>query len=76
MNTLPLKMLHPDHNIIQLKLSQFRKLSTQALLDSLQPGREGALKAKPDGTVMDGHHRLIILIERGIDVDGLLRETI
>jgi hypothetical protein len=76
MNQPPLKMLHSDDHLIPLKIDQYRKLSNQVLLDSLKPGKEGALKARPDGTVIDGHHRLIILRERGIDVDTLPRETI
>ena len=34
----------------------------------------GALKVHPDGTVIDGHHRIEILRERGIEVDQLPRE--
>ena len=29
---------------------------------------------KPDGTMMEGHHRIYVLRERGVDVDALLRE--
>jgi hypothetical protein len=36
----------------------------------------GALKARPDGTIIDGHHRIKVLRERGIDVDGLPREMV
>ena len=41
-----------------------------------KPGQSGSLKARPDGTVLDGHHRLKILRERGIDIDALPREII
>lgn len=61
--------------MIQLKLDQFRKLSTEELIESLEPGKMGALKTQPDGTIMDGHHRIIILRERRIDVDVLPREV-
>jgi len=30
----------------------------------------------PDGTMMDGHHRILILRERGVAVDDLPRETL
>ena len=72
----PLKLLHSDDDLIQIKIEQYEKLSTQVLLDSLKPGQEGALKARPDGTVIDGHHRLIILRGRGIEINDLPREII
>jgi hypothetical protein len=72
----PLKPLHSDDRFIQLKLDKFRALTTDVLLDSLMPGREGALKVKRDGTVMEGNHRLKILRERDIDVDNLPREDV
>jgi hypothetical protein len=58
------------------KLDKFRKLSNEELIDSLQPGRDGSLKARPDGTVLEGNHRLNILRERRFDVDALPREII
>ena len=58
------------------KLLQYSKLSTQDLIDSLQPGQPGALKVRPDGTVIDGHHRLKILYDRGIDIDALPRDIL
>lgn len=70
----PLKPLHSDESLIRIKLEQFRKLSTEELIESLKPENAGALKTKPDGTIMDGHHRIKILRERGIDVDALPRE--
>jgi len=39
-------------------------------------GEPGALKARPDGTVLDGHHRIVVLRERGFDVDALPREVV
>lgn len=76
MNQPPLKQLHSDDTLNPVKLDTFRMLSDQQLIDSLQPGRDGALKTRPDGTVLEGHHRLTILRERGIDVDALPREII
>ncbi|MGH7449843.1 MAG: hypothetical protein ACRENG_00705 [bacterium] len=46
------------------------------MIDSLKPGQPGSLKARPDGTMIDGHHRIKILQERGIDIDALPREVI
>jgi hypothetical protein len=50
------------------------KLSTDALKSSLMAGLRNCLKARPDGTVLDGHHRIHILRQRGINVDVLPRE--
>ena len=72
----PLKLLHDDSLLSRPKIDQYSKLSTQEMIDSLRPGQPGSLKARPDGTVIDGHHRLIILRERGIDIDDLPREVI
>lgn len=49
-------------------------LPTEFLKDTLAPGRSDALKARPDGTMLDGHHRVFILRARGVDVDSLPRE--
>ncbi len=73
MNQQPLKPLHSDEALIQIKLEQYDKLTTAELIDSLQPGRSGALKARSDGTMLDGHHRICILRIRGV---ALLREVI
>ncbi len=72
----PLIPVHPDETLIPLKLQKYRKLSTDDLIRSLAPGQEGSLKTRPDGTMLDGHHRIRILRERGIDVDALPREVI
>lgn len=76
MTNTPLKSLHPDSSLSQVKLAQFRKLSTDDILDSLRPGRPGSLKTRTDGTVIDGHHRLAVLRQRGIDIETLTREVI
>jgi ParB-like chromosome segregation protein Spo0J len=72
----PLRPLHPDGSMSQAKLREFGRLSTEELIDSLRPGEPGALKTRPDGTILDGHHRIRILRERGVDVDGLPREIL
>lgn len=59
-----------------MKLEQFRKLSTEQILDSLKAGQACSLKARPDGTLIEGHHRINVLRERGIDVDSLPREIV
>ena len=62
--------------MLPLKLGAYRKLPTQTLIDSLRPGDVGSLKARPDGTLLDGHHRVKVLRERGVDVDALPREVV
>lgn len=57
----PLQPLHADETLIPLKLEQFRKVTTEDLIKSLAPGRSGALKVRPDGTMLDGHHRIKVL---------------
>jgi hypothetical protein len=72
----PLTPLHPDETLIPLKLQQIDRMSTDAILRSLAPGHPDALKARPDGTMLDGHHRIHILRRRGVQVDHLPREVI
>jgi len=72
----PLRSLHSEATLSRVKLDLFRRLSTVDLIESLIPGRPGALKARPDGTVLDGHHRLVVLRERGVAVDALPREVV
>lgn len=72
----PLQPLHLNSALSQAKLNHYARLTTEELTRSLEPGQIGALKARPDGTVIDGHHRIAILRERGIDVDQLPREVL
>jgi len=59
-----------------VKLEQFRKLPTEQILELLKIGQAYSLKARPDGTLIEGHHRIKVLRERGIDVDALPREIV
>src|SRR3990167_1060907 len=72
----PLRLLHSEAILSRVKLDQFRRLSTAELIELLALGRPGALKARPDGTVLDGHHRIVVLRERGVSVDTLPREVV
>jgi len=71
-----LRFLHAESTLSRAKLEQFRRLSTPELRFSLAPGQRGSLKARLDGTVLDGHHRISVLAERGEDVHRLPREII
>ena len=59
-----------------VKLRAFDKLSTEEILKTLAPGQECCLKARPDGTILDGHHRVEILRSRSVLVDLLSREVL
>lgn len=76
MDQPPLQFLHTEDRLIRLKLEYLEKLTTEQIIDSLSPGREGALKTRPDGTVIDGHHRLFILQKRGFAINQLPRDVI
>ena len=70
----PLKPLHPESSLSPVKLAVFEKFPTERLKQSLAPGQEHCLKARPDGTILDGHHRLHVLRSRAENVDVLPRE--
>ena len=76
MSETSLKPLHSDICLSQAKLGQLDKLTNQEIMDSLKPGQSGSLKVRPDGMIIDGHHRIKILRDRGLDVDSLPREII
>jgi ParB-like chromosome segregation protein Spo0J len=76
MQNPPLQPLHLSSVLSRAKLNHYARLTTEELIRSLEPGQIGALKTRPDGTVIDGHHRIAILRERGVDVDRLPREVL
>jgi len=57
------------------KLAKMEKLSTEEILASLLTGKH-CLKTRPDGTILEGHHRVYVLRQRGVDVAKLPREEI
>jgi len=71
-----LKPLHSDLSLIPSKLDAMEKWSTEMLLASLSPDRDECLKTRPDGTILDGHHRIYLLRKRGVDVDSLPRQIL
>lgn len=76
MPNLPLKPLHSDTVLVVAKLGQFDQVSTEILLQTLFPGQKDSLKARPDGTILDGIHRIKVLRSRGVEVDALPRDII
>ena len=73
---IPLKSLHPDTSLIQSELDSFHKIPSDELKKGLAPGQPHCLKTRPDGTMLDGHHRIHVLRSRGEDVDSLPREVV
>jgi hypothetical protein len=71
-----LKPLHSETSMVQSKLSYFNSLSAEDIIASLRPGQTHCLKARPDGTILDGHHRIEVLRSKGVEVDRLPREII
>ncbi len=71
-----LKFLHSESTLNRVKLDLFRRLTTEELKSSLAPGQQGSLKVRPDGTVLYGHHRMSVLLERGEDIHHLPRKII
>ena len=71
----PLKPLHPDSSLSAAKLAQMERLSNDVLKHSLAPGQRDCLKTRPDGTILDGHHRIHVLRKRGVNVNLLPREV-
>ncbi|MEX0784304.1 MAG: RHS repeat-associated core domain-containing protein [Dehalococcoidia bacterium] len=63
-----LKILHGEDALSRASIEYWRKKSTAEILEHL---REQPIKVRPDGTVIDGNHRLTVLRERGIDIDNL-----
>jgi hypothetical protein len=65
-------MSHPPlralHAVNAVKITQFEKMTTEDLNRSLALGDRDCLKARPDVTIMDGHHRIEVLRRRNIDV--------
>ena len=51
-------------------------MPTEVLKQSLLPGHPDSLKARPDGTISNGHHRVYILRKRGVEVEILPRKII
>jgi len=72
----PLKFLHDPKLLNPVKLNAIELLSTEQILRSLKLDNGESLKVRPDGTVLDGHHRLFVLRKRGVEVDALPREVL
>jgi hypothetical protein len=72
----PLSPLHKEEIPIRSKLEFFARIGTEELKASLVPGNPHSLKTRRDGTMLDGHHRIYSLRQRGVDVNTLPREVV
>jgi hypothetical protein len=70
-----LKPLHAYSSLNAGKLATLDRCSSELLLTSLCEG-PNRLKTREDGTILEGHHRIYILRQRGVDVDKLPREIV
>lgn len=70
----PRRPLHRDEFLNKVKLAQFERLQSEELLRSLKPGQSNCLRVRPDGTMLEGHHRIHVLRGRGVEVDALPRQ--
>ena len=79
-NKPPLRRIHSDETLesgaSRFSLSYWRQRKTEEIIESLRPGKNDALKVKPDGRILGGNVRVKVLEERGFDVSGLEREVI
>jgi hypothetical protein len=48
-------------------------MSTEDIVKSLQPGSSNPLTVKPDGRIFEGNTRILVLEERGFDINSLPR---
>lgn len=71
----PIVFLHRAETLNRVKLEYFAKFSMELILESLAPGQDGSLKTGPDGLLLDGQHRLAVLLGRGLDIHTLPRMT-
>jgi hypothetical protein len=70
----PLRPLHRDESLNKVKLAHFERLQSEDLLRSLELGQSNCLRARPDGTMLEGHHCIHVLRGRGVDVDAPPRQ--
>jgi hypothetical protein len=71
-----LKPLHPESTLIPGKLILFERLSTKQLQPRGVTGQEDCLRTRPDGTMLEGNHRIHVLRMRGVDVNKLPRDIV
>ena len=77
-NRPPLRRIHTDETLTagtsRFSLTYWRARKTKEIVEFLRPGKQEALRVKPDGRIINGNVRITVLEERGFDVDELERE--
>ena len=74
-----LQKIHSDETIKKSNKTGYdywKNKSTDEIVRSLRPGQEEPLTVKPDGRVYQGNTRVLILEERGVNVNSLPRDII
>lgn len=75
----PLKRIHSDETTKSGNRSSYdywSKKSTNDIVGSLRPGQEEPLTVKPGGRIYQGNTRILILEERGFNINSLPREIV
>ena len=67
----PLKRMHPDSSLRPTSLNHWRGKSNDDIVESLLKSGDEKLTIRPDGTVLQGNHRIKVLEERGFDTSTL-----
>ena len=62
------RFLHPETSLSPANLEGIRRMSTDAIVQSLEPGAREALRVNATDVIVNGNHRLRVLIERGYDI--------
>jgi hypothetical protein len=73
---VPLQRMHSDETTMSSNLSGFNfwsRKSTEEIVQSLAPGAKSPLMVYANGTVAQGNTRIMILQQRGFDVNSLPR---
>jgi hypothetical protein len=65
--------LHGNDTLNKDTLDYWRKQSDDNIVKSLTSGGDEQLTIRPDGTVLQGNHRITVLKERGYDTSNLYR---
>lgn len=75
-----LQRIHSDETLTsgvgRFSLGYWRGRGTEEIVESLSPGKSEGLKVKDNGRILSGNVRIMVLEERGYDVNNLEREII
>lgn len=70
-----LRRLHRDEALRKSSLEYWRKQSNESIVSSLTSGGEEHLTIRPDGTILQGNHRIKVLEERSYDTSMLIAQA-